>query len=456
MMPMSKKLKLIVCFAAFILAFSNVSAEVECTQSAEIRPVLNKLSTVKNPEPRIALVIGNSNYTGDLSTTPNAENDAKDIAAVLQKLGFEVVCGTDVNRKEFINKLRQFKTRLDGMGKDAVSLFYYAGHGVQANNNNYIIPLGAKIENPDKFENEAINLDIVMGNIVNAGNTHGSNLIILDACRDNPLGDGWAKPKAEFSIRGMYWAFGTGYGQYAYDGGGRNGTFTKHIINNIHHQGLTIDQLMKKVTAAVDYESGGEQIPEVGGSLIRDFVMIPGNRKIIQTIYEDTPLWQKILFWIALFLLVILAYVYYQHRQKTAWTKGIDLTANLKIDKKVAEEVRQKSRLATDEIVGYVQDVKNKTLMALVTPKYDLVLGRNSNVNVVFNNDSVSGEHAELGWDKEKQEFWLQDKGSTNGTWWGKGKQLEADKRYKLESGKLFYLADQESPVVVIAHADAD
>ena len=62
-----------------------------------------------------------------------------------------------------------------------------------------------------------------------------------------------------------------------------------------------------------------------------------------------------------------------------------------------------------------------------------------------------------LSWaDKEKQEFWIEDKGSTNGTWWGKGKQLEAGTRYPLESGKLFYLADQETPVVVIAHADAD
>jgi len=432
---------------------SSVIAETQCTQTMQSSQIIKKLPKVEKTEPRIALIVGNSNYD-DLETTPNAQNDARDIAAVLSHLGFEVICGIDVNRQEFMVKLKSFKQKLDTMGKNAVSLFYYAGHGVQANNSNYIIPLRAKVHNPAMFEKEAINLDIVMGNIVNALNTHGSNLVFLDACRDNPMGEGWAKPKAEFSIKGMYWAFGTGYGQYAYDGGGRNGLFTKHILNNLHHDGITIDQLMKRVTAAVDYESTGKQIPEVGGSLVRDFMFIPGERRTIVTTYEDTPLWQKTLYYAAVILAMVLAVLYYRHLQKTAWTKGIDLTHKLTIDPKVAEEVRQKSRLATDEIMGYVKNVKQQKLMALVTPKYDMILGRNNNVNIVFENDSISGEHAQLGWDKDKQQFWLEDLGSTNGTWWGKGKQLEAEQRYPLESGQIFYLADQETPIVVIAHAD--
>jgi len=66
----------------------------------------------------------------------------------------------------------------------------------------------------------------------------------------------------------------------------------------------------------------------------------------------------------------------------------------------------------------------------------------------------MSGEHAQLGWDKDKQQFWVEDLDSTNGTWWGKGKQLETNKRYPLESGQIFYLADQDTPIVVIAHAE--
>jgi len=413
------------CIVLILLLFfqSSLYAEAQCTSTAYANQVINKLPNVENIAPRIALIIGNSNYT-HLETTPNAENDARDIAAVLGHLGFEVVCGIDVNRKAFMAKLKYFRQRLNSMGKNAVSLFYYAGHGIQVNNNNYIIPLGMKAQTPEKFENEAINLDSILGRIVTANNIHGSNLIFLDACRNNPLGEGWGKPKTRFKIKNLFWAYGTGYAQFAIDGKERNGLFTKHILNNIHHKGITVDQLLKKVTAAVDHESAGKQIPEVGGSLVRDFMFLPGERKTIVTTYEDTPLWNKVLYYIAAVLALILSVLYYFHLQKTAWTKGIDLTNKLTIDPKVVEKVRQKSRLATDEIMGYVKNVKQQKLMALITPTYDMTLGRNSNVNIVCHNGNVSGEHAMLGWDEKNKTFWLKDLNSTNGIWWGKGKRL--------------------------------
>jgi cell division protein FtsL len=438
---------------SLLLFQSSLLAETQCTQTANADKIINKLPEFENIAPRIAFIIGNSNYI-NLDTTPNAENDARDIAAVLNHLGFEVICGIDVNREEFMTKLKHFRRRLNDMGKNTVSLFYYAGHGIQINNNNYIIPLGANVDAPAMLGSEAINLDLILGRIANASNIHGSNLIFLDACRNNPLGEGWAKPKTRFNIKNLFWAYGTGYGQFAFDGKGRNGLFTKHILNNIHHKGITIDQLLKKVTAAVAHESGNKQIPEVGGSLVQDFMFLPGERKTIVTTYEDTPLWEKVLYYAAAVLALILSVLYYLHLQKTAWTKGIDLTDKLIIDPKVAEEVRQKSRLTTDEIKGYVKNVKDQKLMALVTPKYDMILGRDKNVNIVCSNDSISGQHAQLGWDKEEEEFWLEDLNSTNGTWWGKGKKLNAGERYLLESGQIFYLADQETPIVVIAHMD--
>ena len=181
----------------------------------------------------------------------------------------------------------------------------------------------------------------------------------------------------------------------------------------------------------------------------------PGERVSVITTYEDTPVWLKALYWLAVVLLFVGAYFFHTHKQKTAWTKGIDLTAKLDIDPKVAEEVRRKSRLATNEIVGYVKNIKNGKLMGIITPSYDMIMGRNNNVNIVIDdNDAVSGEHAQLGWDKDKKEFWLEDLASTNGTWWGKGKQLEEKIRYPLASGQLFYLADQETPMVALAHVD--
>ncbi len=405
-------------------------------------------------EPRIALIIGNADYQ-NLPTTPNAKNDASDLSKTLSGLGFEVICGTNLSRAEFTSKLEQYSNRINQMGSTAVGLFYYAGHGVQLDSKNYLIPLGADLSQADSFEDEAVNLDVVMKTMMESGDPRSSKFIVLDACRDNPLGKGWGKPKASYSIKNMFWTFGTGYGNYAYDGGGRNGLFTKHLLANIHTPGATFEQVMKRVTAAVDHESGGDQTPETGGSSLRDFMFVPGERVSVVTTYEDTPIWLKALYWLAVVLLFVGGYFFHTHKQKTAWTKGIDLTSKLEIDPKVAEEVRRKSRLATNEIVGYVKNIKNGKLMAIITPNYDMILGRNNNVNIVIDdNDAVSGEHAQLGWDKDKKEFWLEDLGSTNGTWWGKSKQLEENTRYPLESGQLFYLADQESPMVVLAHID--
>ena len=424
------------------------------------RPAATNLSFTPT-EPRIALIIGNADYQ-QLPTTPNARNDASDLSKTFSGLGFEVICGLDQTRDEIIAMLEQYQRRIDEMGPLTVGLFYYAGHGVQLDSNNYLIPLGANAKilldqsnSSDLFEAEALNLDIVMKTMVTASNTRASKFIVLDACRNGIPGKGWAKPKADYSIKDLYWVFGTGYGRTADDGGGRNGLFTKHLLANIHTSGATFEQVMKRVTAAVDYDSDGDQVPETGGSLLRDFMFVPGERVSVITTYEDTPLWLKSLYWLAVLLLFVGGYFFHTHKQKTAWTKGIDLTAKLDIDPKVAEEVRRKSRLATNEIVGYVKNIKNGKLMGIITPNYDMILGRNNNVNIVIDdNDAVSGEHAQLGWDKDKKEFWLEDLASTNGTWWGKGKQLEENTRYPLESGKLFYLADQESPMVALAHVE--
>ena len=433
-----------------MLSFSLNAQTVDCSI-----PLGSVPTSVKAPERRFAFIVGNSDYQ-NLPTTPNARHDASDLANALAPLGFDVTCGINLNRQQFIDRLNAFRSRLDAAGPNAVSLFYYAGHGVQIDSNNYLIPIGAKVRNPETFETEAINLTTVMHLLINAENRHGSKFIILDACRDNPLGKGWGKPRAGFSIKGLNWTFGTGYGDVAYDGGGRNGLFTKHLLQKLNTRGATYEQVMKSVVAAVDHESEGGQVPEMGGSSIRDFMFVPGKRISIQTVYEDTPLWLKLIYWLALVMVAILGWFYYRHRQKTAWVRGVDLTAKLNIDKKVADDIRRKTRLANDKIVGYVKQVKDNRLAGLMTPDYEMVLGRNNNVNIVLDSDSVSGEHARIGWDAEKKSFWLEDLGSTNGTWWRKGKRLEPNKRYPLESGQLFYLADQNTPMVVIAHADAD
>lgn len=436
------------CLLALLFLMLPVFAQAEdCSLPSD-----SKLSFTPT-EPRLALIIGNADYIS--SPLDNPVNDATDMSKALAGLGFDVICGLNLERDEIISKLEEYSNRLNQMGETAVGMFYYAGHGVQLDSKNYLIPLGIDLAQQERFENEALNLDVVMRTMMDSGDPRSAKFIILDACRDNELGEGWGKPKASFSIQNMFWVLGTGFGKGAFDGDGRNGLFTKHLLANIRTPGATFEQVMKRVTAAVDHESGGDQIPETGGSSLRDFMFIPGERVEVVTTYEDTPLWLKAIYWAAVVLLFIGGYFFHTHRQKTAWTRGIDLTAKLDIDPKVAEEVRRKSRLATNEIVGYVKNIKNGKLMGIITPNYDMILGRNNNVNIVIDdNDAVSGEHAQLGWDKEKKEFWLEDLGSTNGTWWGKGKQLVENSRYPLPSGQLFYLADQETPMVALAHVE--
>ncbi|MBU0499300.1 MAG: caspase family protein [Gammaproteobacteria bacterium] len=466
----------VVAAVGLLLGLNGAWAAGHCDASPEIGRLVGTLPIVRAKEPRLAFVAGNTQYQA-FSPTPNAVNDARDMAAVLSRLGFGVICGIDLTQGEFLERLRVFRQKLDQLGPEAVGLFYYAGHGVQIDNTNFIVPVDARpadssarkgaggqggrgmqridpAEGPEGAVN-LIELDRVLRQILDAGNKQGSNLIILDACRDNPLSmKGWAKPRASFNIKGLFWAFGTGYGKTAADGSGRNGVFTKHILERIGIEGATVNQLMMQVTAAVDDETRSAQTPETGGSLVRDFMFIPGSRILVNTTYEETPLWLRVIYGIAALLSLLLVFFYYRYRGRMAWTRGIDLTEKLVVDAQVLEEVKKKSRLVTEDIVGYVKDVRQKKLLALVTPRYDLVLGRNENVNLVIGRDTISGQHACLGWDKERRRFWIEDLNSSNGTWWGKKDRLEPGKRYPLESGRVFYLADERTPLVVIAHKD--
>lgn len=415
-------------------------------------------STVDMPEPRIALVMGNLSYT-QLEPLTNSINDARDLAAKLMTLGFDVLCGLDLDRSASMRLLERFSEETQRLGEQAVSLFYYSGHGVQISTENYILPLNADLDpaRPQSFETHAINLDAVMGYMLKGGNNEGSRFIILDACRDLAIqaGAGWAKPKLGANTKGLYWVYGTGYGQFAYDGGAvGNGVFAEFLLKHIAKEGFIAEQIMKLVTKEVSEYSEGKQVPETGGSLVKDFMFVPAEKhRIIDP--DFIPLWLKSLFWTALTASFLLLLWYARIRRKTAWTKGVDLSQHMVLDETLVKELRQNSRLFDDEIAGVLKDAKSKKLLSFITPKYDLLLGRNRDMNIVFDRDAISGKHARLGWDRETQTFWLEDLESTNGTWWGKGQRLETNKRYPLSSGKIFYLADQHTPLVVIAHKES-
>ena len=219
------------------------------------------------PEKRVALVIGNSDY--EVSPLRNPLNDATDVAQVLSdKLGFDTTLVIDADQADMQNAIRDFSQDIKTAD---VRLFYYAGHGVSVDGQNYMIPIGASISNEDEVQWEAIDTSLVL-NSLEKYNT-GANLMILDACRDNPLpkstrsgSRGLSKIHAPVGSLILY---ATAPGQVALDGEGRNGTFTKYLLRSLAAPDVHIGDLALDVRVAVMQETNNQQVPWSESSLTR-------------------------------------------------------------------------------------------------------------------------------------------------------------------------------------------
>ncbi len=170
------------------------------------------------PEPRVALVIGNSAY----QNTPlaNPANDARLMAATLRGVGFEVIELIDADQKAMKRAIVEFGDRLETAGSEAVGLFFYAGHGLQVNGENFLVPLSAEIEREKHVAIEAVSATWVLTQMEYAGNR--TNFVILDACRNNPLVRRFRSPARGLARmdapRGSLIAYSTAPGEVAADG----------------------------------------------------------------------------------------------------------------------------------------------------------------------------------------------------------------------------------------------
>jgi uncharacterized caspase-like protein len=202
------------------------------------------LSTPALAATRTALVIGNSNYRTAPLTNP--QNDARDMAAVLRKLGFEVIEKIDADERRMKAAINDFSKKLR---RSDIGLFYYAGHGMQINSNNYLIPVGADISSESDVEFEAVNAGRVLGKMREAGNR--LNIVILDACRDNPFKRTFRTQAQGLSQmdapKGTIIVYATSPGNVAEDGQGRNSPYTKHLLANIARPDLPINQVFNEV-----------------------------------------------------------------------------------------------------------------------------------------------------------------------------------------------------------------
>ena len=212
-------------------------------------------------EQRVALVIGNSAYAD--SPLANPANDARLMAETLRGLGFDVIERTDANQKEMKLAIFEFGDRLEAAGKDAVGLFYYAGHGVQVDGQNYLIPLNAEISKERHVAIEAVGAGWVLSQMEFAGNR--VNFVILDACRNNPLTRGFrsqvrglAKMNAP---TGSLVAYSTGPGDVAADGDGANSPYTLALAQAMQLPGLPAEKVFKLVRDAVREATNDEQTP---------------------------------------------------------------------------------------------------------------------------------------------------------------------------------------------------
>jgi hypothetical protein len=237
---------------------------------------LAQWSSVLAVERRVALVIGNAKYKE--APLINPVNDARDIAAALQRTGFEVIIALDATQKEMNRAIAKFGDRLT---LDSVALFYYAGHGMQVRGKNYLIPIDAEIKSESSVRVESVDVDGVLDQL----STSDLNVVILDACRNNPFerranrsigAAGLAQMEAP---KGSLIAYATAPGRTAADGEGRNGLYTQELLKQIQVQGLTIEQVFKNVRREVAKATRDGQIPWESSSMTGDFYFVPGSRQ---------------------------------------------------------------------------------------------------------------------------------------------------------------------------------
>lgn len=215
------------------------------------------------PERRVALVIGNSNYVNFRPSLPNPRNDAEDVSAALRNAGFEVFLGLDLTKKGMEDLMQRFARAANGA--DA-ALTYYAGHGLQYQGRNYLVPVDARIEDEIDIEYQTTKVnDLVVG----LSRAKGVRIIILDACRNLPLEEKASRSisvdtgLARISGRGLVVAYATQANALAYDGTGRNSLFTGAFLQAMNEPGLDLPQFFQRVSTTVDQNSDRRQTPEL-------------------------------------------------------------------------------------------------------------------------------------------------------------------------------------------------
>lgn len=233
------------------------------------------LTGTANAAKRLALVIGNSAYK-HTSPLRNPANDADLISSKLREIGFEVLAKKDVTRVGTQALINQFAKKIKEIGKDAIVLFYYAGHGIQFNGDNFIVPVDADLQSDTDIILQGINTSIILKIIELSGAK--TNVVVLDACRNNPfsaVSRSVAKGLARMdSPSGSFIAYSTAPGEVALDGNGKNSPYTEALAEFIVDPSLTLEAVFKKVRRKVYYQTEKAQTTWESTSLIDEVFLV--------------------------------------------------------------------------------------------------------------------------------------------------------------------------------------
>ena len=251
-----------------------------CLSFAQTRNFRLVKAPVENPvnQKRKAMVIGMSDY-GSGRSLNNTLNDADDMAEVLTRLGFEVTLLKNNDLRNLRTNLTNWYNTIEG---NDMAIFYFAGHGIEVDGQNYLIPVDTEMASQTDVQYSTLNVNQVLGNMNEK--RVGMKLLILDACRDNPFSRSWSRSSSEKGLAGMtaprgtFIAFAASPGYTAHDGGNynlRNGVFTHFLKQEILKQGASIDEIFGNVSGKVSELTNEQQTPFRNSSLAGNFYFLP-------------------------------------------------------------------------------------------------------------------------------------------------------------------------------------
>ena len=232
---------------------------------------------------RVALVIGNANYA-HAGALANPGNDARAVAASLRDVGFDVTEGHDLGRNDMEGHLRAFLNRASSA---KVALLFYAGHGMQIDGRNYLVPVDANLETPNDVTFGTVELDRILSGL---NDTSRANIVVLDACRDNPMARNFATRTRSAAVgaglapytalgTGTLIAFSTAPGKVAADGMRGNSAFAEALAKHLRTPGLEVRQMLTRVRNEVAAATDEKQVPWDNSSLRGDIYLagLPGD-----------------------------------------------------------------------------------------------------------------------------------------------------------------------------------